>query len=247
MKVAILALLFGAASLYGQLKVQVSGSNEIRVVQTVMKQAGLDVQIEIAPTKEILANVGSNKVDFGFGIFEKTSADELKLDFSHSISQSIEAKKTFWQEVFSFSYVRVLWQTLQQPKVTGIGLLLLAFVLVFAHILWFVDLGCDTGICDNYWRGIGQAIYFCFVSMSTVGYGDFTPKKPISRFFTIILICFGIAFFSNFMATLSATFVSDNENKVEKYLFAFPENSPYTERVNKAVLEVRERSLIAYK
>jgi voltage-gated potassium channel len=37
-----------------------------------------------------------------------------------------------------------------------------------------------------------DSIYFCVVSLGTVGYGDFTPKTPIGKIFTIVYLINGI-------------------------------------------------------
>ena len=38
-----------------------------------------------------------------------------------------------------------------------------------------------------------DALYFCVVSLATVGYGDFTPTTPLGRLFTIFYLINGIA------------------------------------------------------
>jgi len=37
-----------------------------------------------------------------------------------------------------------------------------------------------------------DALYFCVVSLATVGYGDFTPTTPLGRLFTIFYLVNGI-------------------------------------------------------
>lgn len=37
-----------------------------------------------------------------------------------------------------------------------------------------------------------HSFYFTTVTITTVGYGDYTPKTPIGRIFTLILMIFGI-------------------------------------------------------
>jgi len=38
-----------------------------------------------------------------------------------------------------------------------------------------------------------DSLYFCVVSLATVGYGDFTPTTPLARLFTIFYLINGIA------------------------------------------------------
>ena len=38
-----------------------------------------------------------------------------------------------------------------------------------------------------------DALYFCVVSLATVGYGDLTPQTPLARGFTIVYIINGVA------------------------------------------------------
>ena len=38
-----------------------------------------------------------------------------------------------------------------------------------------------------------DSLYFCVVSLATVGYGDYTPTTPVAKLFTIFYIINGIA------------------------------------------------------
>jgi voltage-gated potassium channel len=46
----------------------------------------------------------------------------------------------------------------------------------------------------HYFEGWGwiDALYFCVVTLATVGYGDFTPTTPFAKLFTIFYILNGI-------------------------------------------------------
>lgn len=43
---------------------------------------------------------------------------------------------------------------------------------------------------------IYQATYFIFTTMSTVGYGDYSPKSLIDRTLTVVVLITGVVIFS---------------------------------------------------
>jgi hypothetical protein len=47
-----------------------------------------------------------------------------------------------------------------------------------------------------------DALYFCVVTLGTVGYGDITPTTDLGKIFTIFYIIFGLAVIGGFFATL---------------------------------------------
>ena len=47
-----------------------------------------------------------------------------------------------------------------------------------------------------------DAIYFCVVTLGTVGYGDITPTTDVGKIFTVFYIIFGLAVIGGFFATL---------------------------------------------
>ena len=49
----------------------------------------------------------------------------------------------------------------------------------------------DASGCTEPWTKV-DALYFCMVSMSTVGYGDLAPSTWLSRCFTLVYILVGI-------------------------------------------------------
>lgn len=97
----------------------------------------------------------------------------------------------------------LLWGALSIPI-----LLFICFILIFSNIIWLADKG-GGGISNKYFPGIFEAIYFSIVTCSTVGYGDYTPKKWITKIITVVLIFCGIIAFCNFTALLSADYTTE--------------------------------------
>jgi voltage-gated potassium channel Kch len=47
-----------------------------------------------------------------------------------------------------------------------------------------------------------DAVYFCVVTLGTVGYGDITPKTDVGKLFTVFYIMVGLGVIGGFFATL---------------------------------------------
>ncbi|CAI5715379.1 unnamed protein product [Hyaloperonospora brassicae] len=59
--------------------------------------------------------------------------------------------------------------------------------------------------CEETW-GVFSSIYFMFVTVSTVGYGDFSPQTVLGQFTVCIIIVFGIYTFANESAAFMALY-----------------------------------------
>ena len=55
----------------------------------------------------------------------------------------------------------------------------------------------------EHWSAL-DALYFCVMTIATVGYGDLTPTTALSKGFTIGFVILGIGVFASFVAKLVA-------------------------------------------
>lgn len=78
-------------------------------------------------------------------------------------------------------------------RIAMVVVLLLGIGTVFYH---FVE--------DLRWL---DSVYFCVVTLATVGYGDITPKTDIGKVFTIFYILFGVAVIAASLSYLLRTAV----------------------------------------
>lgn len=94
-----------------------------------------------------------------------------------------------------------------------------AFIVFFSLILWISerdndDTNDENGISDKFFPGIFEAMYFCIVTCSTVGYGDFAPKKWRTRACVVVLIVVGLGMFANFLSLLSVARIENTVGNI---------------------------------
>jgi voltage-gated potassium channel len=86
---------------------------------------------------------------------------------------------------------------------------LIVLTLIFSCALFYVE-------PDNF-QDIPQAIWFAFVTICTVGYGDFTPKTTIGRIITVFLILFAAIYLAmplNLVGGFFASIYADKERLI---------------------------------
>jgi voltage-gated potassium channel len=87
----------------------------------------------------------------------------------------------------------------------------LLVALAFTLMSGFLITGIDP-VIDNVWQGV----WWAWVTVATVGYGDIVPQSAAGKVFGAVVILFGLVFFSLLTAGFSAYFVSRGEVEIEQ-------------------------------
>ena len=87
----------------------------------------------------------------------------------------------------------------------------LLVALAFTLMSGLLIAGIDPSI-ENVWEGI----WWAWVTVATVGYGDIVPESAAGKVFGAVVILFGVGFFSLLTASFSAYFVSRGEVEIEE-------------------------------
>ena len=65
------------------------------------------------------------------------------------------------------------------------------------------------------WRWL-DSLYFCVVTLVTIGYGDFTPKTDAGKLFTIVYILIGLGILSGFIAVVGEAVIKERPLQLVK-------------------------------
>ena len=165
--------------------------------------------------KNILEKLGNKDIDVGIAGFTITEDRENFVDFSHHYLDSGLRILTLKSDTGILDKIISFWNNIKNTLIYYS-----VFLIIFAHIVWIFERDDDPtnnigSFSDKYYPGIFEAIYYCIITASTVGFGDYVCKKLKGRFFTIVLVISGIIAFCNFTAVLSSSYTIDNISSIK--------------------------------
>ena len=103
------------------------------------------------------------------------------------------------------AFIRELWNLFKEPKYRAI-LVWLGGILLVGTVFYHLVEG---------WSWL-DSFYFSVITLSTVGYGDFSPTMTISKLFTVVYIFLGISIFVSFASMLTKERVRMHKQRVGK-------------------------------
>ena len=99
---------------------------------------------------------------------------------------------------------------------------LLFVVLLGAGLIFMAEKPCQAvlndyrgnlGLCDSKFDTFTTVIYFTFVTLSTVGYGDMAPKTGLGRVLIILVILFGISYLPGAISDIISMHTSSEQKE----------------------------------
>lgn len=118
-----------------------------------------------------------------------------------------------FQGIRAVKFIRLLYMVRVFIYLTRVYKRLSAILVTndFHHILWFtfvtIFIGA-TAIAFIEDMNIGDALWWSFVTTTTVGYGDIAPQSVWGRIVAVVLMIVGIGFISMLTGTISVFFIS---------------------------------------
>ena len=172
----------------------------------ISEKIGVEFEFKIYDgVKAKLDALKAQEVDIAIGGISQTAAREKVFDFSHpSYYAGLDILVKNQLEIGLRNILKQLFLGSGQFLFKSMMLTGLILIVVAGHIIWLAEKGQDS-FSDHYFQGVGQGMYWVVVTASTVGYGDFSPLKPIGRLVTVLIILFTLPLFGIFVSELSST------------------------------------------
>ncbi|NMG58073.1 transporter substrate-binding domain-containing protein [Geitlerinema sp. P-1104] len=177
----------------------------------VSRRLNWSYEIEAVPSVgELLEAVELNQADVGIGGISITAEREERLDFSQPILEAglqilvSEQHTGIWRQI-QRTAMGILSS---QAFYGGIGVFVVILLLV-AHLIWLLEHRHNPDFPRRYGVGIWEAFWWAAVTVTTVGYGDKTPKRPLGKLVALFWMCAGYFVFGYFIASMTTIFTVD--------------------------------------
>src|SRR5215471_9190662 len=144
--------------------------------------------------------VRNGTADAGIAAISVTGEREQSVDFSYPYFTSglqimVDAEQP------SFLSALVGFVTSDLLKLVAIVIVVLIAV---AHGVWLFERHTNADFPRQYLPGVGEALWWAGVTLTTVGYGDRTPKGRIGRAVALVWMFGGIFLLANMTAAVTA-------------------------------------------
>jgi ABC-type amino acid transport substrate-binding protein len=165
--------------------------------------AELHLEYEFCETdlEGLIRGVADGTLDAAVAAITVTPQREELLDFSHPFHSSglgiaVPLRKGRWlgvlKQFFSWTFLQILLGLFVVLCMAG------AIVWLFEHRHNPQQFG------GRFAKGLGDGLWWSAVTMTTVGYGDKTPRTAAGRIVAVVLMFVGIVLVSGFTATLAS-------------------------------------------
>ena len=172
----------------------------------VNEELGADYRFEVFPSLDsLLKAVESGTVDLSINPITVTDQRMRKIDFSqpYFISHTAIAKKDeskVWKyisNILSWNFISAI-------------LILVGIIFIFGFLVWLFERKANQDQFHKGGRGIFQGFWWSAVTMTTVGYGDKSPRTFGGRFVGLIWMFMAIIMISSLTAGIASSLTVQN-------------------------------------
>lgn len=169
----------------------------------------LDLNYELVPMQfsPMLDSLRAGSIDVSINPLTITSQRSKEMEFTHSFYAShstiVVGKQTSFQKIkqFATSFFQVNFLR---------GFLALFVILIFFGVLaWFFERGKNPEDFRPGIKGVFDGLWWSVVTLTTVGYGDKSPKTRMGKITALGLMFCGLLFVSGLTASIASSLTVD--------------------------------------
>ena len=157
--------------------------------------------IEVETVDDQLAAVAQGKADVAIAGITMTSEREHSVDFSYPYFKA--GLQIMTRRERSLPFVNLMTVIFNPAMLEIVGIFFL-IMLIAAHAVWLVERRNNPDFPQTYWRGIWEALWWSAVTVTTVGYGDKTPRGFAGRMLGLFWMFAGLFLIAHFTAGITA-------------------------------------------
>ncbi|MCJ7556579.1 MAG: transporter substrate-binding domain-containing protein, partial [Gammaproteobacteria bacterium] len=161
--------------------------------------------VMVASVGEQLEAVEQGEADIAIAAISMTAERERSIDFSHGYYLS--GLQIMMAPGGGLDPLERILNIV--PGLLPLAGLLLLVIVAFAHLVWLSERKVNARFSKGYWRGIEDGIWYSVATLTTVGYGDITPKSRFGRALGIFWMFVGIFLIASFAASVASQFTVD--------------------------------------
>jgi ABC-type amino acid transport substrate-binding protein len=176
--------------------------------ELVNEELARDFEYKVYPSlTDLLQAVEENEVDFSINPVTVTDLRMKKIDFSQpyfisytGIAQQQGSKTwSYLTNLFSWNFISAI-------------LILIGVIFIFGLLVWLFERKANKEEFGEGTRGIFQGFWWSAVTMTTVGYGDKSPKTLGGRIIGFIWMFMAIIMISSLTAGIASSLTVQNIN-----------------------------------
>lgn len=173
---------------------------DIQIWEAIAEDMGLNFRYREVPFDQIFKDLEDGKADVGIAAITINSERESYIDFSHhyldsglriAVPNSYVSKDVSLKSIFA--------------PLSKILIIFVLFLFLCCNALWYLERGNCEAISDTYFPGVFEALWCSIATMTTVGYGDISPKKWSGRICAFVIMLVGISLFGIVISQVTST------------------------------------------
>jgi ABC-type amino acid transport substrate-binding protein len=175
----------------------------VRAWEATAAAIGVDFRYQPAALDEVLDGLVERRFDVGLGAYTVTAEREQRLDFSHPFHTSGFGLAVRARPDGGWLTVAARFVSLDFLKV---ALSLGALLLLFGALAWIFERRANPEEFDRrIGPGLGAGFWWAAVTMTTVGYGDKSPRSLGGRVVALVWMFAAIIVISSFTAAITSS------------------------------------------